>query len=169
LDLILPATPEHRGILWNEIYRNEPQRITGNSSNRLRRSGDTLVRVVECEFVEETQVLLRSTRLLVAGRALANMTQTDLADAAGIAVSVLQAIEQGKSDPKLSTVLALLDALKAQGVELLTGSDSVAWGVYVVPGSPAAAGGTPQPIEMAQPPQRKRRGRPPGKSKAGKR
>lgn len=112
--------------------------------------------------------MLRSTRLLVAGRALAAMTQTDLADAAGIAVSVLQAIEQGKSDPRLSTVVALLDALKAQGVELLTGSDSVAWGVYVVPGSPAAAGGTPQP-EMAPPPQKKRRGRPPGKSKVEKR
>ncbi len=104
--------------------------------------------------------LLRSTRLLIAGRALANMTQTDLASAAGIAVSVLQAIEQGKPDPKLSTVIALLDALKAQGVELLSGSDSVAWGVYVVPGSPAAAGGVPEP-EIATPPQRKRRGRPP--------
>ena len=112
--------------------------------------------------------MLRSIRLLVAGRALANMTQTDLASAANIALSVLQAIEQGKSDPKLSTVLALLDALKAQGVELLNSSDSVAWGVYVVPGSPAAAGGTPLP-EMAPPPQKKRRGRPPGKSAAGKR
>jgi len=69
------------------------------------------------------------------------MTQTDLASAAGIALSVLQAIEQGKSDPKLSTVIALLDALKAQGVELLAGSESVAWGVYVAPGSPAAARG----------------------------
>lgn len=111
--------------------------------------------------------MLRSTRLLIAGRALAGMTQTDLAVAAGIALSVLQAIEQGRSDPKLSTVLALLDALKAQGVELLNSSDSVAWGVYVAPGSPAAAGGTPQP-EMAQPPERKRRGRPPGKSATGK-
>jgi DNA-binding XRE family transcriptional regulator len=97
------------------------------------------------------------------------MTQTDLASAAGIALSVLQAIEQGKSDPKLSTVIALLDALKAQGVELLAGSESVAWGVYVAPGSPAAAGGTLQPGEMAQPPQPKRRGRPPGKSTGGTR
>jgi predicted transcriptional regulator len=112
--------------------------------------------------------LLRSTRLLIAGRALAGMTQSDLAAAAGIALSVLQAVEQGKSDPKLSTVLSLLDALKAQGVELLTGSDTVAWGVFVVPGSPAEAGGKPQP-DMGQAPQRKPRGRPPGRSAAAKR
>ena len=109
--------------------------------------------------------MLRSIRLIVAGRALANMTQTDLASAAGIALSVLQAIEQGKSDPKLSTVIALIDGLKAQGVELLPGSDSMAWGLYVVPGSPAAAGGVPEP-EMAPPPQRKRRGRPPKSASA---
>ncbi len=70
--------------------------------------------------------LLRSARLLVAARVLAGVTQPELAAAAGISVSVLQAIEQGRSDPKLSTVLALLDALKARGVELALESESVA-------------------------------------------
>ncbi|WP_090560979.1 helix-turn-helix domain-containing protein [Belnapia rosea] len=48
---------------------------------------------------------------------------TEHAAAAGIAVSVLQAIEQGRSDPKLSTVLALADALKTRGVELMPESE----------------------------------------------
>lgn len=81
--------------------------------------------------------MLRSPRVLVAARALAGMSQSDLAAAAGVAVSVLQAIEQGRSDPKLSTVLALLDALKARGVELVPESDRVAWGVLVTRGSEA--------------------------------
>ncbi len=81
--------------------------------------------------------MLRSPRVLAAARALAGMSHSDLAAAAGIAVSVLQAIEQGRSDPKLSTVLALLDALKARGVELVPESDRVAWGVLVTRGSEA--------------------------------
>jgi DNA-binding XRE family transcriptional regulator len=89
--------------------------------------------------------MLRSTRLLIAARALAGMTQSELAAAAGIALSVLQAIEQGKSDPKLSTVLALLDVLKAVGVELVSESMSVAWGVVVVTGSVAESAGRVQP------------------------
>lgn len=104
--------------------------------------------------------MLRSHRLIIAGRALAGMTQSDLAGAAGIALSVLQAIEQNKSDPKLSTVLAIIDALHAQGVTIMRSSDTVAWGVYVVPGSPAAA--VPdQSAETTSVP-RKRVGRPPG-------
>ena len=81
--------------------------------------------------------MLRSPRVLAAARALAGMSQSDLAAAAGVAVSVLQAIEQGRSDPKLSTVLALLDALKARGVELVPESERVAWGVLVTRGSEA--------------------------------
>ena len=82
------------------------------------------------------------------------MSQGELAEAAGIALSVVQAIEQGRSDPKLRTVLALLDVLKAQGVELLVETDRVACGVYVVVGSnadraasirPAVAGREPPP------------------------
>jgi transcriptional regulator with XRE-family HTH domain len=77
--------------------------------------------------------------MLVAGRVLAGLNQVELAAAAGIAPSVLQAIEQGRSDPKLSTVLALLDALKARGVELAPETERVAWGVLVMKGSDSSA------------------------------
>jgi transcriptional regulator with XRE-family HTH domain len=83
--------------------------------------------------------MLRSPRVLVAARVLAGLTQPELAAAAGIAPSVLGAIEQGRSDPRLSTVLAILDALKARGVELAPETDQVAWGVHVSKGSEAAA------------------------------
>jgi transcriptional regulator with XRE-family HTH domain len=78
--------------------------------------------------------MFRSPRLLVAARVLAGMSQAELAAAAGVATSVLQAIEQGRSDPKLSTVLALLDALKACGVELVPETERVAGGVLVIKG-----------------------------------
>jgi len=78
----------------------------------------------------------------VAARVLAGLTQPELAAAAGIAPSVLGAIEQGRSDPKQSTVLAILDALKARGVELAPETDRVAWGVLVNRGSDAATIGS---------------------------
>ncbi|MFH5925491.1 helix-turn-helix transcriptional regulator [Roseomonas xinghualingensis] len=81
--------------------------------------------------------MFRSPRLLVAARAIAGMSQAELATDAGIALSVLQAIEQGRSDPKISTVLALLDALKARGVELVPETERVAGGVFVLKGSDA--------------------------------
>ncbi len=81
--------------------------------------------------------MLRSPRVLVAARVLAGMSQPELAAAAGIAVSVLQAIEQGRSDPRLSTVLALVDALKARGINLVPETERVAWGVLVTKGSEA--------------------------------
>jgi predicted transcriptional regulator len=67
--------------------------------------------------------MLRMPRLLVAGRILAGLSQRELAQAAGISVSVLQAIEQGKSDPRLSTVLALIDALRQHDVQLISEND----------------------------------------------
>ncbi|MDB5376493.1 MAG: family transcriptional regulator [Rubritepida sp.] len=83
--------------------------------------------------------MLRSPRMLVAARVLAGLNQAQLAATAGIALSVLQAIEQGRSDPKLSTVLALLDVLKARGVELAPETERVAWGVLVMKGSDSSA------------------------------
>lgn len=41
-----------------------------------------------------------------------NMTQAELAGAAGISVSYLSLIEQGKRDPNLSTVEGIANALK---------------------------------------------------------
>jgi transcriptional regulator with XRE-family HTH domain len=83
--------------------------------------------------------MFRLPRVLVAARVLAEWSQQELAAAAGIPLSVLGAIEQGRSDPKQSTVLAILDALKARGVELAPETDRVAWGILVNRGSKAAS------------------------------
>ena len=89
--------------------------------------------------------MLRSHRLFIAARALAGLSQSALASEAGVALSVLQAVEQGRSDPKLTTILALLDVLKSKGVELLPDSSSVAFGLFVVPGSEADRTGSIRP------------------------
>ncbi len=89
--------------------------------------------------------MVRSHRLFIAGRALAGMSQSELAAEAGVAVSVVQAIEQNRSDPKLSTVLAILDVLKIHGVELVAETEHVACGVIVVPGSEADLTGSIRP------------------------
>lgn len=92
--------------------------------------------------------MFRSPRVLVAARVLAGLTQPELAAAAGIASSVLGAIEQGRSDPRQSTVLAIVDALKARGVELVPETDRVAWGVHVNRGSEAASTGSGATVTM---------------------
>ena len=85
--------------------------------------------------------MFRSPRLLIAARVLGGMTQSELAVAAGVGLSVLQAIEQGRSDPRLSTTLALLDALETHGVRLVPASEHAAYGLVVVPGSRAENAG----------------------------
>jgi transcriptional regulator with XRE-family HTH domain len=85
--------------------------------------------------------MIRSPRVLIAARVLAGLTQSELAAAAGIAVSVLQAIEQGQSDPKLSTINAILSVLRSHGVDLVQETDRVAWGAVVNKGSDAEAFG----------------------------
>ena len=73
------------------------------------------------------------------------MSQRELATEAGIAVSVLQAIEQGRSDPRNSTLIALVDALRARGVELVPETDRVAWGAVALRGSKAEDEGRIRP------------------------
>lgn len=85
-----------------------------------------------------TQHVIKSPRVIVAARVLAGYTQIELARAAGIATSVLQAIEQGRSNPKLTTINAIVDTLRTRGVELFGETDRVAWGVVVIKGSEAA-------------------------------
>lgn len=89
--------------------------------------------------------MLRSHRLLIAARALAGLSQSELASEAGVALSVLQAFEQNRSDPKLSTILALLDVLKSKGVELLPETGQVAFGLFVTIGSQADLTGSIRP------------------------
>ncbi len=95
--------------------------------------------------------MLRSHRLFIAARALAGLSQSELASEAGVALSVLQAIEQNRSDPKLSTILALLDVLKSKGIELLPETGHVAFGLFVTTGTEADLSGSIRP-KVAPPP-----------------
>lgn len=67
--------------------------------------------------------MLRQHRVIAAARVLAGLSQSEMAEAASIAVSVVKGIEQGTSDPRNSTLLAIADALSAHGVRIL-GEDS---------------------------------------------
>jgi transcriptional regulator with XRE-family HTH domain len=89
--------------------------------------------------------MIRSPRLLVAARALAGLSQDQLAEASGIEVSILKKLEQGRTDPRNSTVIALVNALEQRGVRFMSRSGRVAWGVYVERGSEAEEQGTEQP------------------------
>jgi DNA-binding XRE family transcriptional regulator len=51
-----------------------------------------------------------------AARALAEMTQAELAQVAGLSATALGAIESGASDPKVSTMARVIAALEAKGV-----------------------------------------------------
>jgi DNA-binding XRE family transcriptional regulator len=66
-----------------------------------------------------------------AGRAMAGLTQAELASEAGISTTGLNSIEAGKSDPKRSTLLAIHAALEALGVEFT--NDSRSGGVWLNP------------------------------------
>jgi transcriptional regulator with XRE-family HTH domain len=61
-------------------------------------------------------------RQIRAARALIGWSIADLARAAGISATGLQAIEAGKSDPKSSTLDAIRAALEAEGVEFTNGT-----------------------------------------------
>ena len=77
------------------------------------------------------------------------MSQSELASKAGVALSVLQAIEQNRSDPKLSTILALLDVLKSKGIELLPETGQVAFGLFVTIESEADLTGSIRPNSVS--------------------
>lgn len=75
--------------------------------------------------------MIRSPVVIVAARVLAGLSQEELADAAGIPLGTLKNLEQGRADPRHSTVLALIDTLAKRGVRFMMESDRIAWGVYV--------------------------------------
>lgn len=76
-------------------------------------------------------------RQLIAARALAGWSQAELAAAAKVALTTVQGLEGGGRDTKFSSVVAILEALRQQGVELAQGSDRYRGGVVVVRGSAA--------------------------------
>lgn len=62
-------------------------------------------------------------RQLVAARGLLGMSQSDLADAAGLSQPHLAKIELGKVIPHESTVARLRDAIENRGVEFTNGNN----------------------------------------------
>lgn len=75
--------------------------------------------------------MLLSPLVLTAARVQSGMSQGELASAAGMSLSVVQALEQGRSDPKNSTLLALRDALLDHGVRLIARDDGTLVGSLI--------------------------------------
>ena len=57
-------------------------------------------------------------RQIRAARAMAGLTQRELAKRAKISIVTLNTAEKGKTDPKGSTLKAIEDALEAAGIEI---------------------------------------------------
>src|SRR5690348_11033267 len=74
-------------------------------------------------------------RQLIAARALAGWSQTDLAAAAGVGLSTVQGLEAGSRDTRFSSVMAIIEALRQRGIEFAQGSERYLGGVLVVRGS----------------------------------
>lgn len=72
-------------------------------------------------------------RLLAAGRALAGLSQAELAAAAGVSLKVVQRFESGSADPRLSSLQAMEDALRARSIEFVAPTDRHLGGVLLVP------------------------------------
>jgi transcriptional regulator with XRE-family HTH domain len=64
-----------------------------------------------------------SGRLIRAGRALAGLTGDELAKLAGISATALNNVETGPSDPKASTLAAIVRALGEAGVAVTNGDE----------------------------------------------
>lgn len=63
-----------------------------------------------------------------AARGWLDLSQDDLAKAAGVSLSTVRDFEKGRRVPIPATLKAMEVALRAQGVELLS-KDGAAWGV----------------------------------------
>ncbi len=74
-------------------------------------------------------------RLLTAARILAGLSQSELAAQADCAVSSLARFEQGRTQPRLDTVRALVGALARNGIEFLPESERHYGGVALVRGT----------------------------------
>lgn len=60
-----------------------------------------------------------TSRQIRAGRALLNWTQQQVADAAIVSLNAVRRLENEEGDPRVSTVLAVEQALRKAGVEFL--------------------------------------------------
>jgi predicted transcriptional regulator len=70
-----------------------------------------------------------SSRQIRAARALLGWSQQTLADKAILSLNAVKRLEVGKSDPKVSTILAVRNALEAAGVEFIPATSSKGEGV----------------------------------------
>jgi len=64
-----------------------------------------------------------SARQIRAARALLGWSQQDLADRAIVSLNAVTRIEQGSSDPRVSTMAAIEKALAKAGIEFLPRGD----------------------------------------------
>ena len=60
---------------------------------------------------------------LIRARTAAGMTQTELAKSSGLGQSHISELERGNWEPRLSTIMALADALRVEPSELLPNLD----------------------------------------------
>ena len=70
-----------------------------------------------------------SSRQIRAARALLGWSQQTLADKAILSLNAVKRLEVGKSDPKVSTILAVRNALEAAGVEFIAATSNKGEGV----------------------------------------
>lgn len=70
-----------------------------------------------------------SQRQIRAARALLGWSQQDLADQAILSINAVKRLENGQSDPRLSTITAVQTALEAGGVEFLAATGDKGEGV----------------------------------------
>ncbi len=78
--------------------------------------------------------MMLDRRLFTAARTLAGLSQAELAEKAGVAVSVVARFEQGRTQPRLDTLKAILAVLERYGIELLVESDRHVGGIALVRG-----------------------------------
>ncbi len=81
------------------------------------------------EHVALTAWVMFNPEQLRAARALLKWTREDLAEAAGVSAIAIKTFEQGASDPRQSTLIALRGALSKAGVVFLDESDAHGPGV----------------------------------------
>jgi transcriptional regulator with XRE-family HTH domain len=76
--------------------------------------------------------ILPPPRLLTAARALAGLTQRELAQAAGINTSLIGRYEAGLSTLRSDSFNAILTALRRYGIRFVGETDEVAMGVLLL-------------------------------------
>lgn len=70
-----------------------------------------------------SQDKILSKKQILGARGLLEMSQAELAVAAGLSIQALNAIEQGKSIPRVSTSDKIRDALERRGIEFTNGGE----------------------------------------------